>query len=99
MTHPLALVNFEPRVSEEFRVMVDGQTVTLILAEIKKPDRIPKNYECYTLLFQGPLQPHLPQAIYQLENKNLEKTELFLVPVAGDDTGFDYEAIINRKPA
>jgi hypothetical protein len=35
----------------------------------------------FSLLFHGPLQPVMPQAIYRLKNAKLGEFELFIVPV------------------
>lgn len=97
MNHPMALKNFEPLVKTQFNIPLDGQSVKLTLAEIVQQERTPPNYECYTLLFKGPLNPALEQQTYRFEHAGAEGWDLFVVPVAGDDEGYDYEVVVNRQ--
>lgn len=48
----------------------------------------------YSLLFRGPLEPLLPQAIHALSNRTLGELRLFLVPVGPEGGGMGYEAVI-----
>ncbi len=97
MSHPLALSIFEGMIDSAFQVRLENESVELTLAEIVKMERAPKNYECFTLLFKGPVNPMLEQRIYRFEHGESQTWDLFVVPVAGDDTGYDYEVIINRQ--
>jgi hypothetical protein len=47
----------------------------------------------FSVLFHGPLQPILPQAIYRLENKRLGALELFIVPLGPKQDAMRYEAV------
>lgn len=47
----------------------------------------------FSLLFRGPPEPILPQAIYALEHATLGVSEIFLVPLAPDADGTRYEAV------
>ena len=49
----------------------------------------------FSVLFHGPLDPVLPQAIYRLEQERFGALELFLVPVGPDEaaTAMRYEAV------
>lgn len=47
----------------------------------------------FSLHFQGPGEPRLPQRIYRLDNEATGALELFLVPVGRDEGGFVYEAV------
>ncbi len=93
----LTLENFEPLQNEPFRVQLHEQTVELTLSEVRNQERTPKNYVCFSLLFQGPKAFFMEQGIYTLEHGTHGKFDLFLVPVAGDEDGYDYEAVINLK--
>lgn len=39
----------------------------------------------FALLFRGPIEPVLPQAIYRLEHDKLGVLELFIVPIGPDE--------------
>jgi hypothetical protein len=55
----------------------------------------------FAVLFHGPMQPVLPQAIYRLEHDKLGVLELFIVPIGPDEpsdpgqrpTAMRYEAV------
>jgi hypothetical protein len=47
----------------------------------------------FSVLFHGPLQPVLPQAIYRLENERLGAIELFIVPIGPEQGSMRYEAV------
>ena len=56
----------------------------------------PGRPEPFTLLFRGPAEPALPQAIRRLEHPTLGDLDVFLVPVGRDGSGgVLYEAIFN----
>jgi hypothetical protein len=47
----------------------------------------------FSLTFEAPPEPALPQRIYRLEHPQLDAMDLFLVPVARTATGLHYEAV------
>jgi hypothetical protein len=51
------------------------------------------NREAFSLLFQGPLQPVLPQGIYRVGHVDLGDLDIFLVPVGPQSDGMGYEAV------
>lgn len=52
--------------------------------------------QAFSLLFRGPAEPILPQAIYPLENTSLGRLEIFLVPLGPDgEGGVRYEAVFS----
>jgi hypothetical protein len=53
-------------------------------------------YESFTLVFQGPTGPVLPQRIYRFESEALGCFELFIVPSGQDAGGTQYQATFNR---
>jgi hypothetical protein len=84
---------FEGRVGEQFVVSADGvQPVPMQLVEATESTepsgRGPEGQERrqFSLVFAGPLEPVLPQAIYDLEHDALGNLGIFIVPVgpAGD---------------
>jgi hypothetical protein len=86
-----------------FRVQMEAaQSIELELSEVTTPKRLPAterkpgSYESFSLIFQGPAGPLLPQRIYTLERPDCGPSELFLVPIARDANGIKYEAVFNR---
>ncbi|MBB2488239.1 hypothetical protein H5407_23675, partial [Mitsuaria sp. WAJ17] len=49
----------------------------------------------FSLLFEGPPQPVLPQRIYRISHPQLDAMEIFLVPVGRSESATQYEAIFN----
>lgn len=57
----------------------------------------------FSLLFHGPLQPILPQAIYHMEHDGLGALDLFIVPIGPNEpaapgekpTAMRYEAVFS----
>lgn len=47
----------------------------------------------FSVVFRGPREPLLPQRIYALDNDEVGRLELFLVPVNRTEKGAYYEAV------
>ncbi len=88
---------FTPRVGETFRFVVDEKWEMRARLTSVSPwgDETAKVRERqpFTLLFHAAREAHIPQAIYRVENENMEPFELFLVPVGPDGEGMAYEAV------
>jgi hypothetical protein len=75
--------------------LTPGEVLDVRLVELRggRPD---PRVEQFTLLFQGPEQPLLPQQMVHLRQEQLGEIDLFLVPVRQDAGGTYYEAVVNR---
>jgi hypothetical protein len=62
-------------------------TLTKVVEHVKA-----EHYHAFSLFFHGPSNPYMPQATYKLKHAQLGDIELFLVPIAKDKDGFEYEA-------
>lgn len=92
------LERFEPLVGSRFTLRLDpGSQVVELPARLVEaragrsagmPGRQP-----FSLTFEAPPEPALPQRIYRLEHPQLDAMDLFLVPVARTATGLHYEAV------
>lgn len=49
----------------------------------------------FAIVLRGPRERRLPQMIYKVEHEKLGAFEIFLVPVAVDESGYHYEAVFN----
>jgi hypothetical protein len=84
------------RINDEFLVMGEASAGSALrLVEVSERASAP-HQEAFALLFHGPTQYFLPQGIYKLKHAGLGEMDLFLVPVAQDFQGFQYEAVFNR---
>lgn len=94
MSSEPTLDTFTPAVGETFTVGGDeGAKVELLLVEAAPKDAGPHAPRPpFSLLFQGPADPFLPQATYRFENGSLGMMEIFIVPLGHDEHGTTYEA-------
>jgi hypothetical protein len=77
--------------------VVDGPARAFSLAltrvvEHSKTERA----EAVSLFFHGPPDRYLPQGMRRLEHGQPGTLEIFLVPVAREQDGFQYEAVFNN---
>lgn len=52
--------------------------------------------ERFSIFFRGPSNAFLPQSTYELSHEKLGTLHIFLVPIAQDGLGYEYEAVFNR---
>lgn len=89
------LARFEPLVGSRFTLRLDNATglpAQLIQARAGSGGA-PDGRQPFSLTFEAPAEPELPQRIYRLEHPQLEALDLFLVPIARRPTGLHYEAV------
>ena len=95
VTHTL----FEPRLGETFRLSTeDSESVALELVEVTPQGQAAAQggtRRAFSLLFEGPPDPVLPQRVYSIENEHLGRLELFLVPIGPTADRMRYEAVFN----
>ena len=51
--------------------------------------------ERFSVFFVGPANSFFPQGLYLLEHERMGEFEIFLVPIAGDEKSYRYEAVFN----
>jgi len=73
----------------------DSQTAELELIKVTDVGSSERQKQ-FSLLFQGPLEAPIAQGIYKVDHDKLGDLDLFLVPIAKDNSGVRYEAIFNR---
>jgi hypothetical protein len=98
MAASLTEQEFSQHVGTNFQLKLVQGTVNLNLSKVKGYPSGPNEQtgmERFSAFFDGPPDPRLPQAVYQLEHERMGQFELFLVPVAKNDQGFQYEAVFN----
>jgi hypothetical protein len=83
------LTRFEPLVGSRFTLRLAEDTGLPARLIEARAGRGPN----FSLTFEGPAEPALPQRIYRLEHPQLDAMDLFLVPVARTATGLHYEAV------
>jgi hypothetical protein len=79
----------------EFEVIDEAfNGLVLVLQQIVETLKSEHN-ETFSLFFHGPSDPFLSQKIRKLKHAKLGELEIFLVPVARDKDGYQYEAVFN----
>ena len=88
---------FAPLVDSTFAVGDPGATALGLRLASTGPagSGLPGRREPFSLLFQGPLKPLLPQGIHRLLHPELGEIALFLVPVGPLGQAMQYEAIFS----
>ena len=89
---------FAQQVGTNFQLKLDQRSIELNLSEVKGYPSGPNEQtgmERFSVFFDGPADPFLPQSLYRLEHERMSEFDLFLVPVAKTDQGFRYEAVFN----
>ena len=98
MSVSLTEKEFSQHVGTKFSVKLETQQIDLELVEVEgyfsKPNE-QTGLERFSVFFAGPGDPFLPQKVYSLEHERMGEFEIFLVPVAGDEKSYRYEAVFN----
>lgn len=97
MLETLALGHFERLVGEQFALRVDDSEVlpAVLVAARAGRGRRADGQPSFSLLFEGPPAPVLPQRIYEVAAPDSPMLEIFLVPVGRSPEGVHYEAIFS----
>ena len=83
-------------VGTEFEVFDDpSKLFCLTLTEIVERVKTERQ-EVFSIYFHGPTNLFMPQGMHKLRQTQLGEFEIFLVPVAQDKDGFQYEAAFNH---
>jgi hypothetical protein len=92
----VSLETFSPLLGEEFVAHPGEQPalhLTLTEAKALADQASPAGRLAFSILFEGPPEPILPQRIYALDHPCLGRLELFLVPLQPEAGKARYEAI------
>jgi hypothetical protein len=93
----LTLAQFAPLQGQHFELRAEGRAAAaLALVEAQALTAHPGALRApFSLVFEGPAEPLLPQATYGLAHPVLGALDIFLVPVARGPAGIRYEAVFN----
>jgi hypothetical protein len=99
----LTLERFTELLNHRFQVQVaPGHGIAMELAQATagrssvSAGANPERYEAFSLIFNGPESPQLPQGIYAFEQEKIGRFELFIVPVGREGGAVQYQAVFNR---
>ncbi|MCU1265475.1 MAG: hypothetical protein JWM21_1793 [Acidobacteria bacterium] len=87
---------FTAQLNTKFTIPLDeANRVELTLIEVSELQLSPRQ-EQFSIVFRGPLDMFLGQGMRPFDHDQMDRFELFLVPIKKDDEGFHYEAVFNR---
>ena len=101
MIAKLTYAVFEPLLNHTFLVHYgNNEILTVTLAEAKPWGPTPETPEQeeirpFSLIFQSTIRQHLPQWTFRVENEQIGVHEIFLVPLAPNAIGIQYQAVFN----
>ncbi len=98
MSVSLTEKEFSQHVGTKFHVKADERGIELELIEVNgyAGQEIEQGgMERFSVFFAGPGDLFLPQRVYELKHERMGEFELLLVPIAGDDKSYRYEAVFN----
>ena len=89
---------FSRHLNSNFQLKLEDRTLELKLVDVKT--YMPGNnehsgMERFSVFFDGPPDLCLPQQLYHLEHADMGGLDIFVVPIAGNEKGFSYEAVFN----
>jgi hypothetical protein len=90
----LKLDDFRDREGEAFELLLDGETFPFTLTRVVELRPSGRDAGAFTLDWQGPAEPLLPQAIYTLRQGE-DLFEMFIVPLKQERDCARYEAVFN----
>jgi hypothetical protein len=99
----LTLERFTQLLNQRFQVQVaPEQEIPMELAQATagRPSVTtganPMRYEVFSLIFNGPENPMLPQGTYSFQQEKIGRFDLFIVPVGRERGAVQYQAVFNR---
>jgi hypothetical protein len=90
--------NFAQHLNTKFFISLGERRVELELAEVKdyKSEREEhEGMERFSVYFNGPSEPILPQGLYSMDHELMSPCEIFIVPIGGRGNSVRYEAVFN----
>lgn len=98
MTERLTAETFENAIGTAFTVSdPDGNSVELTLVTVATRDQVvpngPAGWVPFTLTFEGPREPFVPQGTFAVEHAATGRIDVFLVPSERTERATRYEAV------
>ena len=103
MLERFTIDTFMPMAGQVFRLPVQGaeplemtlESVTEIPVSGWRPEEAAEHRKPFSLVFLGPPQFVLPQAIYRFEHDAIGAFEIFIVPIGRTPQGVSYEVVFS----
>lgn len=85
--------DFRAYQDQEFLISSIDPQLALTLVEVREMGQGSREGGAYSVLFQSDLEEALPQMIYRVTHADIGENDIFLVPVAKQTAGVQYEAV------
>jgi uncharacterized protein DUF6916 len=96
MSADLTHEEFSKHVNTKFRIRIDEtQAIEAQLTDVSDLLTSPRQ-ERFSIVFRTSNEPFLGQGTRRFEHDQMETFDLFIVPIARDEEGIDYESVFNR---
>jgi hypothetical protein len=96
MEASLTQEEFSQHANSKFQVLIDqDNSVELELTQVSELKIYPEQEE-FAVVFRGPLNAFLGQGTRTFKHDRMGEFVIFIVPIAQDAQGFEYEAVFNR---
>jgi hypothetical protein len=89
------MADFESFRDKSIRLTVNGESMALAIAEVTPVSGPERKGGAFSVLFRGPMEPIVEQAIHHIEIESAGAAALFIVPLGPDGEGMLYEAVFN----
>src|SRR5262245_31408240 len=86
---------FAPLLNSQFQLEHSNGSIDIELIEVSEL-RVSRSNESFSLVFRGPGNILIPQAMYRFNHAALGVVDLFIVPIGRDEHGLYYEALFNQ---
>ena len=88
------LTSFMEQVGSTLEVIDILSPLNLKLTKVVEHSKT-ENNEAFSAFFLGPTDHFMPQGTRKLKHEQFGEMEIFLVPIAKTNAGFEYEAVFN----
>ena len=88
------LTSFAEQIDSMFEVIDTSVPFDLKLMKVVEHSKA-ENNEAFSAFFLGPTDHFMPQGTRKLKHEQFGEMEIFLVPIAKTNAGFEYEAVFN----
>jgi hypothetical protein len=103
MLEQFTIDTFTPLTGQVFKASVEGMApLELVLESVNeisvsgwRPDDAAEHRKPFSMVFVGPPQLVLPQAIYRFEHETVGAFEIFIVPIGRNAEGVRYEVVFS----
>lgn len=102
MLNELKSTDFFPFLNQKFRLQLEAmEQLEAELIEVTDlnsasgSENESSRRRPFSIVFRGPMEPSLPQSIYDIEHDQMGTLNLFMVPIGPDNEGMLYEAVFS----